>query len=423
MIFDLDHWQEVFQSLRRNRLRTALTACGVFWGVFMLVVMLGFAGGLENAVKGDFGNWASNAVFIWGERTGMPFAGHQPGREIQLTLEDAEFIASRIDGVDKVLPRNQRGGRFGGSAVTRKDKSESFGVSGELPEYLLLESLDIVKGRFLNPSDMSERRKVAVIGSRVREVLFGPGEEPLGQSIQIASSEFVVVGVYNAPAAGGRADWINGRVFVPQTTYARTYSTGNKVGAFAILVDPKRSSMEVEQEVRRALYARHRVHPDDTRAMGSFNRAKEFGKINNLFLGIAGLTWIVGVLTLMAGAIGVSNIMMIAVSERTREIGIRKAIGATPFSIMFQIVQEAVALTALSGYMGLVAGVGVLEIASRIVASMPKGQGPSFFSNPEIDIGKAVVAAVVLTVAGALAGLAPARSAVAVRPVEALAHE
>jgi putative ABC transport system permease protein len=423
MVFDLDHWQEVFQSLRRNRLRTALTACGVFWGVFMLVVMLGFAGGLENAVKGDFGNWASNAVFVWGERTARPFAGQQPGREIQLTLEDAQFIASRIDGVDLVLPRNQRGGRFGGSQVSRNDKTESFGVSGEMPEYLQLETLDVVQGRFLNPADLSERRKVAVIGSRVRDVLFARDEAAVGETVMIANVEFMVIGVYHSPVAGGRADWINGRVFVPQTTYARAYSTGNKVGAFAILVSPRRSSMDVEQEVRAALYSRHRIHPDDPRGLGSFNRAKEFGKINNLFLGIAGLTWIVGVLTLMAGAIGVSNIMMIAVAERTKEIGIRKAIGATPASIMFQIVQEAVALTALSGYLGLVVGVGVLEIASKIVESMPKGQGPSFFSSPEIDIGKAVVAAVVLTVAGALAGLAPARSAVAVRPVEALAHE
>jgi putative ABC transport system permease protein len=210
---------------------------------------------------------------------------------------------------------------------------------------------------------------------------------------------------------------------VPRTTYARTFATANRIQNMAILVNAKRSSVEVEQDVRAALKARHRIHPDDEQALGSFNRDKESKKISNLFLGISGLTWIVGVLTLLAGAIGVSNIMMIAVAERTREIGIRKAIGATPFTIMVQIVKEAVVLTALAGYLGLVAGVGVLEVAAGIVERMPKGQGPSFFSSPEIDLGKAVVAAVVLTLAGALAGLAPARSAVAVRPVEALAHE
>jgi putative ABC transport system permease protein len=424
MLFDLDHWQEVFQSLRRNKLRTILTACGVFWGVLMLVVMLGFARGLENAVTKDFANWAPNAIFIWGQRTSKPYAGQQPGRDVPLTEEDAEYLAARVDGIDMVVPRNQNGGRFGGAnQVTRKDKSESFGVFGDMPQYLSLETLDLVRGRFLDAWDITERRKVAVIGDHVREVLFGPSEDPVGQSIRIGRLDYLVAGVYKSPSAGGRADWVNGRIFIPRTTFARSYNSGNRLGSMAILVKSSASSADVEQEVLEALRQRHRIHPDDLQAFGSFNRQKEFKKINNLFLGISGLTWIVGVLTMFAGAIGVSNIMMITVSERTKEIGIRKAIGATPISIMVQIVKEAVVLTALSGYLGLVAGVGVLEITGHIVDAMPKGQGPSFFSRPELDLGRAVFAAVVLTVAGALAGLAPARSAVAVRPIEALAHE
>jgi putative ABC transport system permease protein len=424
MFFDLDHWQEVFQSLRRNRLRTILTACGVFWGVFMLVVMLGFGRGLENAVTKDFANWAPNAIFIWGQRTSKPFAGQQPGREVVLTEEDAEFLEARVSGIQLVVPRNMLGGRFGAAyQVTRKDKTESFNISGEMPEYELLENLNLTGGRFLDAWDIKDRRKVAVIGDRVRETLFAPQESPIGQRIQIGRADYVVVGVYRSTVGGGRMDWVNGRIFVPRTTYARVYGTANKIQNMAVLVNRERSSVDVEQDVRAALKSRHRVHPDDQQAFGSFNRDKESKKIFNLFLGISGLTWIVGVLTLMAGAIGVSNIMMIAVAERTREIGIRKAIGATPLAIMVQIVQESVVLTALSGYLGLVAGVGVLELAASIVARMPKGQGPSFFSSPEIDLGKAVVAAVVLTLAGALAGLAPARSAVSVRPVEALAHE
>jgi len=262
-----------------------------------------------------------------------------------------------------------------------------------------------------------------VIGDRVREVMFAADEDPIGQRLRIGNADYLVAGVYKSPQTGGRGDWINGRIFIPRTTFARTFNTGNRLGSMAILVAAKGSGAEIEQEVLSALRVRHRVHPDDLQAYGSFNRQKEFKKINNLFLGIAGLTWIVGVLTMLAGAIGVSNIMMIAVAERTREIGIRKAIGATPISIMIQIVKEAVVLTALSGYLGLVAGVGVLQVASRIVEAMPKGKGPTFFSSPEIDLSRAVFAAVMLTVAGALAGLAPARSAVSVRPVEALAHE
>jgi putative ABC transport system permease protein len=292
-----------------------------------------------------------------------------------------------------------------------------------VPEYLSLENLDIIRGRFIDAWDVTERRKIAVIGDHVREVLFAASEDPVGQSIRIGSVDYLVAGVYKSPQTGGRADWINGRIFIPRTTFARTFNSGNRLGSMALLVGANGSSAEIEQEVLTALKVRHRVHPEDLQAFGSFNRQKEFRKISNLFLGISGLTWIVGVLTMFAGAIGVSNIMMITVAERTREIGIRKAIGATPASIMLQIVQEAVVLTALSGYLGLVAGVGVLEIVGHVVDAMPKGQGPSFFSRPEIDLGRAVFAAVVLTVAGALAGLAPARSAVAVRPIEALAHE
>jgi putative ABC transport system permease protein len=423
MLFDLDHWQEVFQTLRRNRLRTVLTACGVFWGVFMLMVMLGFGKGLENAVTRDFANWAPNAIAIRGERTSKPFAGQQPGREVVLTEDDVEYVRARVKGIGMVLPRNQTGGRFGGAQVSRKDKMESFGVLGDVPEYQYFENLEMTRGRFLDPPDLSERRKVAVIGDYVRTSLFGASENPVGQEIRIGAVPYLVVGVYKVPVSGGRADWINGRIFIPRTTFARSFGTGNRVANLALLVASTYSSADVERDARAVLKARHRIAPDDEQALDGFNREREFRKVANLFLGISGLTWIVGVLTLLAGAIGVSNIMMIAVAERTKEIGIRKTIGATPASIMVQIIQEAVVLTALSGYLGLVVGVGVLEIAGRIVAAMPKGQGPSFFSSPEVDLGRAVLAAAALTVAGALAGLAPARSAVAVRPVEALAHE
>jgi len=302
MLFDLDHWQEVFQSLRRNKLRTVLTACGVFWGVLMLVVMLGFARGLENAVTRDFANWAPNAIFVWGQRTSKPYAGQQPGRDVVMTEEDAEYLKARVPGIEAVVPRNQSGGRWGGSnLVTRKDKSESFGVFGDMPEYLQLENLIISRGRFLDAWDISERRKVAVIGDRVREVMFAADEDPIGQRLRIGNADYLVAGVYKSPQTGGRGDWINGRIFIPRTTFARTFNTGNRLGTIAILVGPQGSSAEIEQEVLTALRARHRVHPEDLQAYGSFNRQKEFKKINNLFLGIAGLTWIVGVLTMLAG--------------------------------------------------------------------------------------------------------------------------
>jgi putative ABC transport system permease protein len=418
----LDHWQEVLQTLRRNRLRTFLTACGVFWGVFMLVVMLGFGKGLENGATRGFGSWALNTAGVWAEATTMPYAGRAPGRQLELTLDDAEAVA-RVEGVEKVVPRNFFGGRGGGDVVSRKDKVETFRLLGDTFDWLSVEDVIIEKGRFLTPSDESETRKVAVIGARVREVLFAPDEDPIGEIVRAGGIPLTVVGVHRTSQAGERAEWLNGRIFVPRATVALLRGRGARINQLTVLVSAGHDAGEVEEAVKALLRRRHAVHPDDRPAFGSWNRAREFAKVNRLFTGIAGLTWIVGVMTLLAGVIGVSNIMMIAVAERTREIGIRKAVGATPLSIIGQILTEATVLTGLAGYSGLVAGVGVVELAARIMARAPSGGGPGFFGQPEIDLGKALIAAGVLTVAGALAGLAPARNAVAIRPVEALAHE
>jgi putative ABC transport system permease protein len=420
----LDHWQEVFQTLRRNRLRTFLTACGVFWGVFMLVVMLGAARGLENGATGGFGTFALNTVFVWGDETSKPYAGYQAGRRLQFTVDDAEAVRG-VPGVEVVSPRNMMRGRWGGaSAVRRKDKAESFGMWGVDHDFNRLETLDIEAGRFIDPDDVRQARKVAVIGSRVREVMFDPSENPIGGTLQVGASEITVVGVYRSPLAGRQGEWANSRMFLPRTVFSRMNGRSpHLIDDLAILVAANESAVDVEADVKSLLRRRLKVHPDDRSAPGSFNRAANFAKVRRLFWGIAALTWVVGTLTLLAGAIGVSNIMMIAVAERTREIGIRKAIGATPASITAQILTEATVLTGLSGYLGLVAGIGVVELAGKILARIPVGKGPSFFGRPEVDLSVAVTAALVLTAAGALAGLAPARSAVAVRPVEALAHE
>ena len=419
----LDHFQEVFQTLRRNRLRTFLTACGVFWGVFMLVVMLGFGRGLENGATEGFGAWALNTVGIWPEVTTLPHAGRAAGRDVYLDMDDVEAVASKVPGVQRVLPRNFGGGRFAGNRVSRRDKTESFNVSGESHEYLIVEDLQIERGRFLNHTDEAEARKVAVVGARVVEVLFDKGEDPIGQNILVGKTPVTVVGVHRTTMSGRRAEWANGRVFMPRPTVALMFARGQRINQMTLLVAPGHDAVKVAADVKALLRVRHHVHPDDERAFGDWNRAVQFGKVNTLFTGIAALTWFVGVLTLLAGAMGVSNIMMIAVAERTREIGIRKALGATPFSLMGQVISEATVLTGFSGYLGLVAGVAVVEATARVMASMPPGQGPGFFGQPEVDLGVAVLAAVLLTVAGALAGLAPARSAVAIRPVEALAHE
>ncbi len=423
-VFELDHWLEVFQSLRRNRLRTLLTGFGVFWGVLMLIVMLGFGKGLERGATDGFGSFAQNAVFLWADATSKAHAGRQPGRRIALTMQDVEAIRTQVAGVELAVPRNFMGGRFGQSRVSRRDKSEGFGLMGETEDYARLEAFEMIRGRFLNPADLAEARKVAIIGSRVAEVLFDKGEDPVGELVRVGNTEIMVVGVYHSPAKDGRAERVNGRVFLPRTTLARMNGTGDRIDGIAVLVSPERSSVEVEAECKAMLKARHAVHPADPRGVGAFNRAREFGKVRGIMTGISILTWIVGVLTLISGAIGVSNIMMIAVAERTREIGIRKALGARPLWIMGQILTEATVLTGLAGYLGLVFGVAAVEIAGRFFAAMPAGgSGPSLFGRPEVDVRIALLAALALTLAGAIAGLAPARRAVAIRPVEALAHE
>jgi putative ABC transport system permease protein len=420
---NLDRWREVLQALRRNPLRTTLTACGVFWGVFMLVAMLGFGNGLERAVMQSMGSWAANTVFVWTEQTSKAYAGRQPGRRVVLREDDMEALRTRVRGVELVVPRNTAGGWGGNTLVSRNGRSDNYSVNGDLPEYELLEPLVFERGRFLDPGDVRDRRKVAVIGARVREHLFLPGEDPIGQTIRLGTAELTVVGVFHSTASGSQADWQNGRVFIPRTTFARVFGTGDRVDYFAVLVAADRSSADVEREIGAVLRERHAIAPDDPRGIASYNRERDWQRMRGLFLGIGALTWTVGLMTLLAGAIGVSNIMMIAVAERTKEIGVRKAIGATPWSILTQIVQEALVLTGLAGYAGLVAGVGVLELAAFVVERMPKSEGPSLFAAPQLDLGIALVAVVVLTAAGGLAGFAPARSALAIRPAIALAHE
>lgn len=419
----LDRWNEVFETLSRNKLRTLLTACGVFWGVFMLVVMLGFGSGLEKGVMSSMGRFARNAIFIWPEVTSKPYKGHGPNRKIRLMTSDGTLVAQRVPGIVTVAPRTHGGWGGNTSPVARGDKTEAFSVSGDVPEFLKIEPLVIEAGRFLNPLDLIEFRKVAVIGQRVQEALFSPGENAVGQTLRIRGVTFTVIGVFHSEAAGERADFLNGRILTPRSTFNRMNGLGEEAHYFTVLVEEGTSSSVVETQVLNLLKARHQVHPEDPAGLSSYNMEKDFRKLTNLFLGIATLSWFVGGMTLLAGAIGVSNILMISINERTKEFGIRKALGATPRTIIAQVVQEAVVLTGAAGGLGLCAGVGLLAVAQNIFESMPKSKGPQFFAPPDLDLPTALIAVTILVVAGALAGLAPARTAVAIKPREALATE
>jgi putative ABC transport system permease protein len=423
-MIDLDRWQEIWSTLRRNRLRAVLTACGVFWGIFMLIVMLGFGHGLREGVRRGMAGFASNSMYVWPQRTSMPHAGLAPGRFVRLTQGDADAVRAGVPGIRVVAPRSELGGgRRGTANVHRGGKTGSFRVAGETAGIALIQPVLLERGRMLNPLDLAERRKVAVIGAHVREQLFGPEEDPLGASVEIRGAYFMIVGVFRSPQTGDEAERHNTTLLIPLTTYAGAFGTGEQVGNFAILADDGVPSSRVEADVLALLGRRHHVHPDDRQAFGSFNADREVRKITGLFDAIELVIWFVGVITLVAGVIGVSNIMLIVVKERTREIGVRKAVGATPASIIMQIVQESTALTAFAGAVGLVFGVSALELVGAAIDSLPPNQQPSMFARPEVDITIAVAATGVLVVFGALAGALPARHAVNIKPVEALRDE
>ncbi len=419
-MFDLDHFHEILQAMRRNRLRTFLTACGIFWGVFMLVIMLGFGRGLAKGAGSELAFHAINTLYVSGKLTTKPFAGRQAGQKVQINLDDLEAV-KQVPGVEIAMGRSQRGG----TVAWYGDKSLTINLSGNYPELGLTEASVLTHGRFINAVDMDEKRKVAVIGKQVRDVLFQSTEDPIGKSIKVFNTMFQVVGVLDAAgAASYLREFMNSRIFLPHPVFARIAGLRNRTDEILALVDPNRSAAEVERDIGDLLRFRHKVAPDDERAIRTFSRGKAFKQLSDLFNAIGAVTWVVGLMTLLAGAIGVSNIMMIAVAERSREIAIRKAVGATPFSIVVQVVTESTLLTALAGYLGLLAGVGVIELVATIMAAQPAvGKGPSFFASPELDFGRAMLAAAFLTVAGGLAGLAPAWAAARVRPVEALAHE
>lgn len=416
-MFDLDRWAEIGMTLRTNRLRSLLTAAGVFWGMFMLVVMLGFGDGLESGTKRSMGGFATNAVYIWGGRTSLPYQGLRPGRHINYDNGDA-LALSQLPEIEYFAPRNQLGGWREGNNVSRGPKTGNYSVMGDYPEFNRIQPKIIDAGRFINDLDIEQFRKVAVIGKQVYDELFEPGSDAIGQHIKIRGVYYQVVGVFHSRSADDQGDRDNTTIHIPFSTFQRSLNYGDFVGWFALTGKPDVSGSELEDTVRAVLADRHKIHPDDEPAIGSFNAEKEFTQMTTLFAGIRFFVWFVGVMTLAAGVIGVSNIMLIVVRERTREIGLRRAIGATPASVVGMILQESITLTAVAGYSGLVVGVLALEGAGLLIGPDNKTMG-----QPTVDLSTALWAGLILLIAGALAGLIPARSAAAIQPVQALHAE
>lgn len=348
----------------------------------------------------------------------VPYMGLKAGRFIQMTNDDVAAIKANIPEVGIVAPSNQLRGNF---AVNYKDKSSAFTVNGETPELLFVKPLIVTDGRFVNEIDMQEKRKVAVVGPRVLEVLFPGEEQPIGKYIRIKGSYFQVVGTFEPVGTSEDVMGDSQVIYIPHSTLQQTYNEVNKVASMALIPKPGVPAAVIEDKVKSLLMQRHHVAPEDLKAFGSANVEKEFQEVQGLFAGIAGFSWLVSIGTILAGIIGVGNIMLIVVKERTKEIGIRKALGATPWSIISLIIQESIVITGMAGYVGLLTGTGIIALIEYSMRRFDVQAG--FFGIPEVNLGIAVTATVLLVFTGALAGLIPATKAARVNPVVALRDE
>ena len=411
-LFDSDTWQEIYGSIRKNKVRTSITIIGVLWGIFLLVVLLGAARGMENGFNKLFGNFATNSVFVWTQSTDTPFKGFQEGRRFSLTMNDIEVLKSEYTEEIKLLaPRNQTN-----NLVIKDFKSGNFKVSGDYPILDQIQKKQLLYGRFLNQNDILSIAKVAVISEDMYKQLFEIDEFPIGQYIKINSINYKVIGVYKP---SNTIDFDGDCAYIPFSTFKKVYNTANKVDWMMITAYEGTDIEQMESDVLLTLKGLHKVHPEDDRAFGSVNLGKEIGKVTGFITGMQFLTWFVGIATLIAGVFAIGNILLITVKERTKEIGIRRALGATPKSIRQQIVLESVFLTTVAGMLGIIFGSFVLFIIDTAF-----GQGEdAALVNPTVDIPIILIAFVTLIVLGTLIGLIPAHMATVVKPIEALREE
>jgi len=411
MIIDRDKWQEIFSTINKNKLRTFLTGFSVAWGIFMLIILLGSGRGLQNGVQHQFASEATNSLWVYQGQTTKPYKGTNAGRSIQFTNADY----TRTKRLDKHI--NHISGRYyaGSKTISYKHNYGSYNIRAVNPGIKYIENTDITSGRFLNRLDMEHFSKVMVIGDVVRKDLFKNGETPLGKYVKVGDIPFKVIGVFKD--AGGNGEMR--KVYIPVSTAQRIFNGGNRLNQIMFTVGDAtlNQTKQIEKKLRAEFAQVHHFDPSDRRAIRISNNLDEYKKVMNLFLGIRVFIWIIGIGTIIAGIVGVSNIMMIVVKERTKEIGIRKALGATPKSIVGLILLESVVITSLAGYLGLMAGVGLLELVNKY---MPPSD---FFRNPEANISIALTAMALLVIAGAIAGFIPAKKASSIKPIDALRDE
>ena len=410
-LFERDTWQEVHDSMSKNKLRTGITMVGVWWGILLLIALLGAARGMENSFNRLFGDFATNSVFVWGQSTSMPFKGFQEGKRVRLKLSHVNKIKDNVEGIEFLVPRNMNQ-----AMVVRNFLSGTYGVNGDYPLLDKIQKKKMIRGRFINQNDINQNKKVAVISEDIYKQLFDKDENPIGAYVQMNSINFTVIGVFqNGNVNMGPSSDIH----IPFTTFQQIYNEGDRIGWMVITGKPEYNIKQIEADTKLLLRNLNKIHPQDKRAFGSFNLGKEFAKITGFLTGMQFLTWFVGIATLIAGVFAIGNILLITVKERTKEIGVRRALGATPFEIKRQIVVEAVFLTMISGVLGIITGGWILIIIDKVW-----GQGDdATLVNASVSIFVVFIALVILVILGTLIGLIPAFKATSVKPIEALREE
>lgn len=422
-MFSRDKWNEIIEALSANPIRTLITAFGVFWGIFILVILLSASQGLQNGIKRQMGGLSTNTMFMWTNSTSKPYKGLPQGRRYNFKNGDVDAIKRDVDGLLYVSPRNQLGGFRGTNNIVRGTRTGAYNVYGDYPEFILQQPMDILQGRFINYGDIQNRRKVVVIGEGVIREMYEPGEEVLGSYIKVQGVNFMVVGVYkNKSNMNGDAEEGQKQLFIPFTTFQQAFNYGDIVGWMAITAQDNKPITELKTEIFDLLKNRHTIDPTDERAVGHFDLYQEFKKINGLFAILNGVSYIVGIFILGSGIIGIVNIMLIVVKERTQEIGIRRALGATPWNIRIQILTESVILSLISGMAGIIFAGFVLWLINMGLANAPNSNEIPIV-NPSVSLGVVIVALIILVFAGLIAGFIPAQTAIKVKPIDALRTE
>lgn len=414
IIFNTDAWAEVYAAIRKNKLRTMLTMIGVAWGMFLFVSLLGASKGVQNGFDKIFGNAATNSLFVWAEQTAIPYQGYQRGRTIELKIDDLDALKQNFPEIKKIAPRTMQPAvnvQYGG-------KHNSYSVIGDYPAQNEMFPKPIVKGRFLNPDDIKYNRKVCVIGKDNETEIFASGEDPIGKMIKVGDGMYTVIGVYGqSPISFGRGT----EIVIPFSTFNQVYNMHGVVGFAIINASDGVDIVKFEQEVKNFLKERKTVSPDDTQAIGGFNLGENLNKMFSFMRGLQLLAIVVGILTLFSGVIAIASILLITVSERTKEFGIRRALGAVPSQIRSQIILESIVLTTIAGFSGIVSATFLLYIINTFVVSGNENSFP--FINASVDVTTLSAALLIMIIMAMGAGLIPAQRAIAIKPIDALRDE